>query len=75
MLMSGSIFRQRRLCELGFSIKFKLKKTSLKSDLHLGVVGRRTLKSRGLLVEAMPSVMKASAEVSPWALREVDRLN
>jgi hypothetical protein len=27
-----------------------------------------------MLVEAMPSVMKASAEVSPRALREVDRL-
>ena len=31
--------------------------------------------SRGMLVKAMPSVMKASAEVSPRALREVDRLN
>ena len=49
--------------------------TSPKSDLHLGVVGRRTLESRGMLVEAMPSVMKASAEVSLRALREVDRLN
>ena len=29
----------------------------------------------GLLVEAMPSVKKAPAEVSPRALREVDRLN
>ena len=29
----------------------------------------------GLLVEAMSSVMKASAEESPRALREVDRLN
>ena len=28
-----------------------------------------------MLVEAMPSVKKASAEVSPWVLREVDRLN
>jgi len=26
-------------------------------------------------VEAMPSVKKALAKVSPWALREVDRLN
>ena len=32
-------------------------------------------KSRGMLVKAMPSVMKASAQVSPRALREVDRLN
>src|SRR6202142_2866015 len=31
--------------------------------------------SKGVLVKAMPSVKKASAEVSPWALREVDRLN
>ena len=31
--------------------------------------------SMGLLVEAMPSVKKALAEVSPRALREVDRLN
>ena len=31
--------------------------------------------SMGVLVEAMPSVKKALAEVSPWALREVDRLN
>src|ERR1700690_1808480 len=31
--------------------------------------------SKGVLVKAMPSVTKASAEVSPWALREVDRLN
>ena len=29
----------------------------------------------GVIVEAMPSVKKALAEVSPWALREVDRLN
>ena len=28
-----------------------------------------------MLVEAMPSVKKAPAEVSPRALREVDRLN
>ena len=32
-------------------------------------------RSKGVLVEAMPSVKKASAEVSSWALREVDRLN
>ena len=31
--------------------------------------------SMGVLFEAMPSVKKASAEVSPRALREVDRLN
>ena len=31
--------------------------------------------SMGVLVEAMPLVKKALAEVSPWALREVDRLN
>ena len=31
--------------------------------------------SMGLLVEAMPSVKKAPAEVSPRTLREVDRLN
>ena len=31
--------------------------------------------SMGVLVEAMPSVKKALAEVSPRALREVDRLN
>ena len=31
--------------------------------------------SRGMLVKAMPSVMKASAKVSPRVLREVDRLN
>ena len=28
-----------------------------------------------MLVEAMPSVKKALAEISPRALREVDRLN
>ena len=28
-----------------------------------------------MLVEAMPSMKKAPAEVSPRALREVDRLN
>ena len=31
--------------------------------------------SMGLLVEAMPSVKKVPAKVSPRALREVDRLN
>jgi hypothetical protein len=30
--------------------------------------------SRGLLSEAMSSVVKTSVEVPPWALREVDRL-
>ena len=28
-----------------------------------------------MLVEAMPSVKKAQAEVSPWVRGEVDRLN
>ena len=31
--------------------------------------------SMGVLVEAMPSVKKAPDEVSPRALRDVDRLN
>ena len=31
--------------------------------------------SREALVEAMPSVKKAPSKVSPWAWREVDRLN
>ena len=41
-------------------------------------VGRRTLEHKEIqeeVVEAVPSVKKASSEVSPWTLREVDRLN
>ena len=48
----------------------------LKSDLHLNVVGGGgvSIGSMGVLVEAMPSVKKAPAEVSRWALRELNRL-
>ena len=37
--------------------------------------GRANIRSMGVLVEAMPSVKKAPAKVSPRALRKVDRLN
>ena len=69
------MFELYNFLSVGLSVTSEMGFFTSKSDLHLNVMGRRTLESRRMLVEAVASVMKALAEVSPWTLREVDSLN